>query len=122
LPQIREYERCSTTAINAYVQPILQRYARELRDGLAAEGFPNEPYLMTSSGNTVTVETAEAFPVQLVESGPAGGALIAGLIGTQIGIPNVLSFDMGGTTAKACVIRDGTPLISKSYEVARVRR
>jgi N-methylhydantoinase A/oxoprolinase/acetone carboxylase beta subunit len=122
LPQIREYERCSTTTINAYVQPIIRRYARELLDGLAAEGLPNEPYLMTSSGSTMTVETAEAFPVQLVESGPAGGALIAGLIGEQIGMPSVLSFDMGGTTSKACVIRNGVPLISKSYEVAHVRR
>jgi N-methylhydantoinase A/oxoprolinase/acetone carboxylase beta subunit len=122
LPQIREYERCSTTAINAYVQPIIRRYASQLRDGLAATGLPNEPYLMTSSGNTMTVETAEAFPAQLVESGPAGGALMASLIGRDIGMPDVLSFDMGGTTAKACVIRDGAPLISKSYEVARVRR
>jgi N-methylhydantoinase A/oxoprolinase/acetone carboxylase beta subunit len=122
LPQIREFERCSTTVINAYVQPIIRRYAHRLRDGLAAEGLPNEPYLMTSSGNTMTVQTAEAFPVQLVESGPAGGALIAGLIGRQIGMPNLLSFDMGGTTAKACVIRGGTPLISKDYEVAHVRR
>lgn len=122
LPQIREYERCSTTVINAYVQPIIRRYARRLRDGLAAEGFPAEPYLMTSSGNTMTIESAEAFPVQLVESGPAGGALIASLIGDRIGSANVLSFDMGGTTAKACVIRDGQPVISKSYEVAHVRR
>lgn len=122
LPQIREFERCSTTVVNTYVQPIIRRYARRLRDGLAEEGLPNEPYLMTSSGNTVTVETAEAFPVQLVESGPAGGALMAALIGAQIGSPDLLAFDMGGTTAKACVIRDGAPLISKSYEVARVRR
>src|SRR5688572_9501255 len=77
---------------------------------------------MTSSGSTMTVETAEAFAVRLVESAPAGGALIAGLIGEQIGMPSVLSFDMGGTTSKACVIRNGVPLISKSYEVAHVRR
>ncbi|MFN8593830.1 MAG: hydantoinase/oxoprolinase family protein [Thermomicrobiales bacterium] len=122
LPQIREFERCSTTAINAYVQPIIRRYARRLRDGLAEEGFPHAPYLMTSSGNTMTAEAAEAFPVHLVESGPAGGALIAGLIGKQIGAAHVLAFDMGGTTSKACVIRDGTPLVSRSYEVAHVRR
>lgn len=122
LPQIREFERTSTTVINAYVQPIIRRYVRQLRDGLAAEGLPNDPYLMTSSGTTMTVQTAESFPVQLVESGPAGGVLISSLIGEQIGMPNLLSFDMGGTTAKACVIRDGAPLVTRNYEVAHVRR
>jgi len=122
MPQIREYERSSATVINAYVQPIVRKYLRRLQDGLKAEGCGGELYLMTSSGGTMTVDTAEAFPIQLVESGPAAGTLIASLIGLQVQIPNILSFDMGGTTAKSCVIRGGKPLISKSYEVARVRR
>lgn len=122
MPQIREFERTSATTINAYVQPIIRGYLRRLRDGLKAEGVGGELHLMTSSGGTMTVETAEAFPIQVVESGPAAGTLIAGLVGSQARAPNVLSFDMGGTTAKACVIRGGKPLISKSHEVARVRR
>jgi N-methylhydantoinase A/oxoprolinase/acetone carboxylase beta subunit len=122
LPQIREYERTSATTINAYVQPIVRRYLRRLRDGLRAEGYAGELYLMTSLGGTMAVETAEAFPIQIVESGPTAGTLIASLIGAQANYPNVLSFDMGGTTAKACVIRDSKPIISQNYEVARVRR
>lgn len=122
LPQIREYERTSATTINAYVQPIVRRYLRHLRDGLKAEGCEGELYLMTSSGGTITMETAEAFPIQIIESGPTAGALIATLIGAQVSTANILSFDMGGTTAKSCVIRDGKPVISQNYEVARVRR
>ena len=122
LPQIREYERTSATTINAYVQPLMRRYLRRLRDGLREEGYAGELYLMTSGGGTMTVETAEAFPIQIVESGPTAGTLIATLIGEQVGADNVLSFDMGGTTAKSCVVRGGKPVISQAYEVARVRR
>ena len=122
LPQIREYERSSATVINAYVQPIIRRYLRRLQDGLKAENCGGELHLMTSSGGTMSVETAEAFPIHLVESGPVAGTLIASLIGTQADEANILSFDMGGTTAKACVIRSSKPLISKDQEVARVRR
>src|SRR5207249_4765723 len=81
-----------------------------------------ELHLMTSSGGTVTVETAEKFPIQLVQSGPAAGALIASRIGQRLRLENLLSFDMGGTTAKSCVIRNGRPMISKTHEIARVRR
>ncbi|HZQ08595.1 MAG TPA: hydantoinase/oxoprolinase family protein [Anaerolineae bacterium] len=122
LPQIREYERTSATTINAYVQPIVRRYLHRLRDGLKAEGCEGTLYMMNSSGGTMMVETAEAFPIQIVESGPTAGTLIATLVGKQINVLNVLSFDMGGTTAKACVCRNGKPVISQNYEVARVRR
>ena len=122
LPQIREYERTSATVINAYVQPVMRSYLRRLRDGLKAEGYGGELYLMNSLGGTMAVEMAEAFPIQMIESGPTAGTLVATLVGSQVKSSNVLSFDMGGTTAKACVIRDGKPIISQDYEVARVSR
>jgi N-methylhydantoinase A/oxoprolinase/acetone carboxylase beta subunit len=103
LPQIREYERTSATTINAYVQPIVRRYLRRLRDGLRDEGYSGELYLMTSLGGTMAVETAEAFPVQIVESGPTAGTLIASLIGTQVQSPNVLD------SRKAAACRSAFP-------------
>jgi N-methylhydantoinase A/oxoprolinase/acetone carboxylase beta subunit len=122
LPQIREYERSSATALNAYVQPVVRRYLYRLREGLRALGCTAPLYLMTSSGGTITVETAVAFPIQLIESGPAAGTLVASLIGQQVGAGGVVSFDMGGTTAKSCVIKSQRPLINKTPEVARERR
>jgi N-methylhydantoinase A len=122
LPQIREYERSSATALNAYVQPLVARYLYRLRDGLRSLGCDAPLYLMTSSGGTITVETAVAFPIQLIESGPAAGTLVATLIGQQVGAASVVSFDMGGTTAKSCVIKSHRPLINKTPEVARERR
>jgi N-methylhydantoinase A len=117
-----EYERTSATAINAYVRPLVERYLARFRAGLRELGCSAELYLMTSSGGTMTADTAIALPIHLAESGPAAGALIAGQIGTAAGRPDVLAFDMGGTTAKVCLIRGGKPLISKNYEVARLRR
>jgi N-methylhydantoinase A/oxoprolinase/acetone carboxylase beta subunit len=122
LPQIREYERSSATALNAYVQPVVRRYLYRLREGLHSLGCRAPLYLMTSSGGTITVETAVAFPIQLIESGPAAGTLVASLIGQQVGAGGVVSFDMGGTTAKSCVIKSHRPLINKTPEVARQRR
>jgi N-methylhydantoinase A len=122
LPQIREYTRTSATVINAYVQPIVRGYLDRMRDGLLAEGLDCELYLMTSSGGSITVETAAALPIQLVESGPAAGALIAGVLSSELGESTTLSFDMGGTTAKACVVKSGRPLVTKGFEVGRVRR
>jgi N-methylhydantoinase A/oxoprolinase/acetone carboxylase beta subunit len=122
LPQVREYERASATALNAYVQPIVHQYLQQLEDGLRALGCRCPLYLMTSSGGTITVDTAVAFPIQLMESGPAAGALVAALIGQQVGHGSVVSFDMGGTTAKSCVIQSHRPLINKSPEVARQHR
>ncbi|PZR66751.1 MAG: methylhydantoinase [Candidatus Dormiibacter spiritus] len=122
LPQVREYERASGTALNAYVQPIVHEYLQQLEDGLRALGCRCPLYLMTSSGGTITVDTAVAFPIQLMESGPAAGALVAALIGRQAGHASVVSFDMGGTTAKSCVIQSHRPLINKAPEVARQHR
>jgi 5-oxoprolinase (ATP-hydrolysing)/N-methylhydantoinase A len=122
LPQIREYERCSATTINAYVQPLVQTYLGRLTSGLNGIGCPAQLFLMTSSGGAMTPETAMEFPIQLVESGPVAGALIAGQIGTKSGMSDLLAFDMGGTTAKSCLIHNGKPLINRSYEVARVQR
>jgi N-methylhydantoinase A/oxoprolinase/acetone carboxylase beta subunit len=122
LPQIREFPRMSATVINAYTQPLVRDYLERLRAGLLEQGFSAELLLMTSAGGTITVGTAARFPIQLVESGPAAGSLIAGFLSSQLGDRTSLSFDMGGTTAKACVLRDGRPLVTKSFEVARVRR
>jgi len=122
LPQIREYERSSATALNAYTQPVVHTYLYRLHEGLRALGFDAPLYLMTSSGGTIAVDTAASFPIQLIESGPAAGTLVAALIGRQVGVDGVVSFDMGGTTAKSCVIKSRRPLINKTPEVARERR
>ena len=122
LPQMREYERASATVMNAYVQPLIGRYLKELEAGLRERGFSGRLYLMTSTGGTVSRSTAEKFPVQLVESGPAAGALAAIFAGSLVGKKDMLSFDMGGTTAKAAIIKNGKALINNSHEVARVQR
>ena len=111
-PEIREFERTSTTVANVYVQGLVERYLRELQARLARLGFTGSFFMMLSSGGVATVETATRFPVRLLESGPAAGALAAAHYGTLGGQPNLLSFDMGGTTAKFCVIEDGTPLLA----------
>ena len=121
-PEIREYERASTTIANVYVQPLVERYLRELERHLAAMGFEAQLFTMLSSGGIATVDTAARFPVRLVESGPAAGALAAAQYGRLAGYPNLLSFDMGGTTVKACLIDDGEPLTTPEMEVARVYR
>ena len=121
-PEIREYERTSTTVTNAYVQPIAETYLTDLAEKLAAGGFEHEIYLMLSSGGITTLETAVRFPVRLVESGPAAGVIAALLYGELIGEPDLVSFDMGGTTAKMCLIKDGQPAMASSFEVARVHR
>jgi N-methylhydantoinase A len=121
-PEIREYERQSTACANAYVQPIMARYLTLLDQHLRGLGFACPFFLMTSGGGLTTLETAVRFPIRLVESGPAGGAILAGRIATDRGLDKVLSFDMGGTTAKVCLIDDATPLSSRSFEVARAYR
>lgn len=121
-PEIREYQRLSTTVANAYVQPIAERYLAKIVDYLRAKDYDRPLYMMLSSGGIVTHETAAAFPVRLVESGPAAGAIAAATLGRRVGKPDLLSFDMGGTTAKACVIEQGRPTLSRDFEVARVRR
>ena len=121
-PEIREYERTSTTIANVYVRPLVERYLRVLEERLKRLEFEGSLYIMLSNGGTASVETVSNFPVRLLESGPAAGALAAAYYGQETGFADVLSFDMGGTTAKACLIEGGEPLTSSEYEVARIYR
>ena len=121
-PEMREYERFSTACANAYIQPLIGRYLAELARELARAGFGCPLLLMTSGGGITTVETAIRFPVRLVESGPAGGAIFASCIARQHGLDQVLSFDMGGTTAKICLIDKAQPQTARAFEVARIYR
>jgi N-methylhydantoinase A len=120
--EIREYERASTTAANVYVQGLAARYLASLRQRLDAMGIAGALFVMQSNGGVCTVETACRVPIRLLESGPAAGALAAAHYGRLMGAPDLLSFDMGGTTAKACMIERGEPLIAPDFEVARVYR
>ena len=121
-PEMREYERWSTACANAYVQPVMDRYLKLLEDTLNERGFTCPILLITSAGGLTTVEIARRFPIRLVESGPAGGAILATHIAQQRGHDHIVSFDMGGTTAKICLIDDGRPHFSRSFEVARQYR
>jgi N-methylhydantoinase A len=121
-PEIREYERFSTACANAYVQPLMARYLGHLAAGLERLGLRCPLYLMTSGGGLTTLETARRLPVRLIESGPAGGAILSAGIARETGIAEVLSFDMGGTTAKICFISDGRPERARKFEVARIWR
>jgi N-methylhydantoinase A len=121
-PEMREYERFSTAAANAYLQPLMGSYLKKLERELAAAGFRCPMLLMTSGGGITTTETAIRFPVRLVESGPAGGAIFAACIAREHGLDQVVSFDMGGTTAKICFIDKARPQTSRAFEVARIYR
>ncbi len=121
-PEIREYERWSTAVANAYVQPVMDRYLGRLDEALRKKGVGCPLFLITSGGGLAALETARKFPIRLVESGPAGGAILAAALARQCGIDKVLSFDMGGTTAKICLIDDGEPQHSRHFEVARQYR
>lgn len=118
-PQVREYPRASTTAINAFTMPISQPYLRALAKRLKSENYPNEPLIMLSSGGIIGVEVAGRNPVRMIESGPAAGALAASHYAEVLGLKRLMSFDMGGTTAKACLIDDFKPLIAGLFEVDR---
>jgi 5-oxoprolinase (ATP-hydrolysing)/N-methylhydantoinase A len=120
--EINEYPRFVTTAANAYVQPLISRYLERFERELEARGFTGAFRLMQSAGGLVSVEAARALPIRLLESGPAGGALASAWFGRAAGESNVLAFDMGGTTAKACLIEDGMPHIAPQLETARVHR
>lgn len=122
VPEIREFERASTTIGNVYVQELVEKYLRKLESRLDQLGFSGSFYLMHSSGGIATVETTIKFPVRLLESGPAAGALAANSYGIASGRRDLISFDMGGTTAKICVIDDGKPLIAHEFEVDRIYR
>jgi N-methylhydantoinase A len=121
-PEIREYERLSTTCANAYVKPLMAHYLESLEAKLAAAGFACPVLLMTSGGGLTTLAAAREFPIRLVESGPAGGAILSSRISQAGQFAETLSFDMGGTTAKLCVIDDGKPLLSRAFEVDRSYR
>ena len=121
-PEMREYERTSTAIVNAYVQPLMAGYLGRLKTRFAAEGYAKPIHLITSGGSLATLETAARFPIRLVESGPAGGAILAAHIAAERGEDKVLSFDMGGTTAKICLIHDATPHKARHFEVDRQSR
>ncbi len=122
VPEIREFERTCTTVCNAYVQPLVDRYLERLRAALAEQAFSGRFYLMQSSGGTIVPAAARRFPIRLLESGPAGGALVTAFFGERLGRPDLVAFDMGGTTAKICLIRDGRPDVASGIEAARVHR
>ena len=121
-PQMREYERFNTTIANAYIKPLMKSYLGRLKGRLAGQGADCPVFLMHSGGGIIDIDTAADFPVRLVESGPAGGAVFAADIAARHGLDRVLSFDMGGTTAKICLIKHQTPKTARVFEVARSYR
>ncbi len=121
-PEIREFERFSTACANAYVKPLMSRYLADLQERLTALGFDCPFLMMTSGGGLTSLATAREFPIRLVESGPAGGAILAAQMAANLGLDRVVSLDMGGTTAKICLIDDGTPQYSRAFEVDRSYR
>ena len=121
-PQMREYERFNTVVANAYIKPLMKSYLGRLEGRLQDEGINCNVFLMHSGGGIISIESAANFPVRLVESGPAGGAVFAANIAAKYGLDKVLSFDMGGTTAKICLIKNQTPKTSRVFEVARTYR
>ncbi|MBS7696700.1 MULTISPECIES: hydantoinase/oxoprolinase family protein [unclassified Chelatococcus] len=118
-PEIREYERFTTATANAYVQPLMRTYLMGLQEQIAERGFNCPILLMTSGGGLTTIASACAHPIRLVESGPAGGAILAAGVAEDMELSDILSFDMGGTTAKICLIDQGVPQVSRRFEVDR---
>ncbi|MBL6458162.1 hydantoinase/oxoprolinase family protein [Belnapia sp. T6] len=121
-PEIREFERISTACANAYVQPLMARYLDRVRSSLAATGFRGQLYIMLSGGGITTLREAKDFPIRLIESGPAAGAMAAAFIARLAGLDHVVSFDMGGTTAKMCLVDHQEPNHKFEFEAGRVRR
>ncbi len=121
-PEIREYSRASTTVANAYVRPLAEIYLDRLEQALRSEGIPGGLFLMLSNGGLTHVAEARRAPVQLLESGPAAGALAGAWFGRNAGLDRVLAFDMGGTTAKLALVDDGEPLVAYGFEAAREKR
>jgi len=122
MPEIREYERTSTTVANVYVQPLAKQYLEQLNADLRALGLPRDMFIMLSNGGITSCGVASVYPIRLIESGPAAGALAAVYHGTRKELERVISFDMGGTTAKICLIDHGKPLLTTDFEAARVYR
>lgn len=121
-PEIREYERTSTACANAYVQPLMQRYLNRLEARLQDIGFSGRLYVMLSGGGIAAVQEAKDFPIRMIESGPAAGAMAASFLAKLAGLDRVVSFDMGGTTAKMCLVENGAPDHKFDFEAGRVRR
>ena len=121
-PQMREYERFNTTVANAYIKPLMKSYLSRLKGQLKTVGVTCDVFLVHSGGGIIALESAAEFPVRLVESGPAGGAVFAAHLAAQYGLDKVVSFDMGGTTAKICLINNQAPKTSRVFEVARTYR
>ncbi|MEO7403258.1 MAG: hydantoinase/oxoprolinase family protein, partial [Burkholderiales bacterium] len=121
-PEIREYERTSTTVINAYLQPVLERYLERLEYRLHELGFRGSFQLMLSSGLLTTAMQARRFPSRLIESGPAGGAMLGAFYSRLTGEKQLIAFDMGGTTAKAALVHDGQASVAREFEVGRIER
>ncbi len=122
VPEIREYPRTSTTVANVYVRPVIEQYLQSLENSLRRLGFAGQFLIMLSNGGTCTVHTACQYPIYILESGPAAGALAAVHYGRQTAFDTLLSFDMGGTTAKSCLVEGGKPMTTTEYEVARMYR
>lgn len=122
LPQIREYERTSTTVTNAYVKPLTEKYLRQLTARLAAIGFHGRLFIMLSSGGVTSAETAAEFPVRIIESGPTAAVIAGEYFSRLFELPEMFCFDMGGTTAKSCLIQGGVAGIVPTFEVGRVQR
>ena len=122
LPQIMEYERTSTTATNAYVKPLTGRYLSKLAGRLQSIGFKGKLFIMLSSGGVTSVETAAEFPVRIIESGPTAAVIAGQYYGKHFNIPEMFCFDMGGTTAKSCLIQKGVAGVVPTFEVGRVQR
>jgi N-methylhydantoinase A/oxoprolinase/acetone carboxylase beta subunit len=120
-PKFREYERTNTTVTNAYIKPIVDHYLRHLSEALAARGIGNDLFVMQSNGGLISPGLARDFPVRIIESGPAAGVLMSAIVGKQEGRDQIITFDMGGTTAKIGAIDDGAPAIMPTFEVDLVR-
>lgn len=121
-PQMREFERFNTVCANAYVRPQMEHYLTRLQARLTEHGAGCPVFMIHSGGGLISIDTATRFPVRLVESGPAGGAIFAADVAARFGIEKVLSYDMGGTTAKICLIEDFEPQTARTFEVARTYR
>ena len=117
VPEIKEFERTSTAVLNAYCQPVVERYLRSLAGRLRERGLGTEVFLMQSNGGLVTAAEAARHPIKILESGPASGAIAAARVGARIGVEDLITFDMGGTTAKSAVVERGEPLMTVEYEL-----
>ena len=122
LPQIKEYERTSTTVTNAYVKPITEKYLKKLERRLESIGVRSKLFIMLSSGGITSVETASKFPVRIIESGPTAAVISGQYYSKLFNIPEIFCFDMGGTTAKSCLIQEGVAGVVPTFEVGRVQR